>query len=250
MNTNSTLEKLRQLKLYGMADRYKAILDLPVHQQPETMHELVALLAQAEDEQRSHYRSVRQLRRSRLRYDASIEEIICNKERNLSKETIIKLSDCCYVKKGQNILITGATGCGKSFLACALAKLACHHGYSVLYLRMNKFIRELNASKLDGTLAKKLRQLEKAQVIVFDDFGLQKLDPDVRLTIMDILEDRYKKGSTIVTSQYPVGKWYESIGENPTAADGIMDRLTAGAHRIELKGDSLRKKGDSDDQND
>jgi len=246
MNTNSTLEKLRQLKLNGMADSYKTILDLPVHQQPESMHHLIALLGQAEDEYRNHNRSIRHLRRSRLRYDATIEEIICTTERNLTKETIIKLSDCSYVKKGQSILITGCSGCGKSFIACALAREACNQGFSVLYLRMNKFIRELNTAKLEGTLAKKLRQLERTHVIVLDDFGLQKLEPDIHLTIMDILEDRYKKGATIVTSQYPVGKWYESIGENPTAADGIMDRLTSNAHRIELKGKSLRKKGDNE----
>jgi DNA replication protein DnaC len=230
-----------------MASHYKAILDLPVHHQPDSMHQLIALLSQAEDEYRNHHRSVRYLRRSKLRYDATIEEIICTTERNLSKETIIKLSDCSYIEKGKNILITGSTGCGKSFLACALAKLACNQGYSALYLRMNKFIRELNAAKLDGTVAKKLRYLERIHVIIFDDFGLQKLEPDIRLTIMDILEDRYRKGTTIVTSQYPVGKWYEAIGENPTAADGIMDRLTAGAHRIELKGNSMRKKGESDE---
>lgn len=246
MNTNSTLEKLWQLKLHGMADSYKAILDLPVHQQPEGMHQLIALLGEAEDEYRNHHRSVRQLQRSKLRYDATIEEIVCTTERNLSKETIIKLSDCSYVKKGQTILITGSSGCGKSFIACALARQACNYGFSALYLRMNKFIRELNAAKLEGTLAKKLRQLERTHVIVFDDFGLQKLEPDIHLIIMDILEDRYKKGATIVTSQYPVGKWYESIGENPTAADGIMDRLTSNAHRIELKGKSLRKKDNSE----
>lgn len=246
MNKNSTLEKLRQLKLYGMADSYKAILDLPVHQQPESMHHLIALLTQAEDEYRNHNRSIRHLKRSRLRYDATLEEIICTTERNLSKETIIKLSDCSYVKKGQTILITGCSGCGKSFIACALARQACNNGYSALYLRMNKFIRELNTAKLEGTLAKKLRQLERTHVLVLDDFGLQKLDPDIHLTLMDILEDRYRKGATIVTSQYPVGKWYESIGENPTAADGIMDRLTSNAHRIELKGKSLRKKGEND----
>lgn len=248
MNTNSTLEKLRQLKLFGMAGQYNAIVELPVHQQPESMHQLIALLSDAEDDYRNQHRSVRQLRRSKLRYDATLEEVICTPERNLHKETIIKLSDCSFVKKGASILISGPTGCGKSFLACALARQACQHGYSALYLRMNKFIRELNAAKLDGTIAQKLRHLEKIHVIVFDDFGLQKLDPDIRLTIMDILEDRYKKGATIVTSQLPVAKWYEAIGENPTAADGIMDRLTANAHRIELKGESLRKKKDADGQ--
>ena len=246
MNTNATLEKLRQLKLNGMADSYKSILDLSVQHQPESMHHLIALLSQAEDEYRNHHRSIRNLQRSKLRYDATIEEINCTTERNLSKETIIKLSDCSYVKKGQTILITGSSGCGKSFIACALARQACVYGYSALYLRMNKFIRELNTAKLEGTLAKKLRQLERTHVIVLDDFGLQKLEPEIHLVFMDILEDRYKKGATIVTSQYPVGKWYESIGENPTAADGIMDRLTSNAHRIELKGKSLRKKGENE----
>lgn len=236
MNTNSTLEQLRQLKLQGMADAYQAILDLPVHQQPESMHHLMALLGQAEDEYRNHNRSLRHLQHSKLRYDATVEEIICTPERNLTKDTLLKLSDCSYVRKGQTILITGSSGCGKSFIACALAREACNRGFTALYLRMNKFIRELNTAKLEGTLTKKLRQLERTHLIVFDDFGLQKLEPDIHLIIMDILEDRSKKGATIVTSQYPVGKWYESIDENPTAADGIMDRLTSHAHRIELKG--------------
>lgn len=242
MNTQATLETLRQLKLYGMAHHYKSILDLAVQQQPESMHHLIALLADAEAENRNLNRSTRNLRRSKLRYDATIEEVICTPERNLSKEIIIKLSDGSFVKKGQNILIVGKTGCGKSFLACALARLACQQGYQALYLRMNKFIGDLQSAHLDGTLAKKMRVLERANVLVFDDFAMQKLQPDIRLMFLDILEDRYKKGATIVTSQLPVAKWYESIGENPTAADGIMDRLTANAHRIELKGDSLRKK--------
>jgi len=234
MNTQATLEMLQQLKLYGMAHRYKTILDLAVHQQPESMHQLIALLTDAEADHRNQNRSLRNLRRSKLRYDATIEEVICTPERNLTKETIIRLSDCSFVKKGQNILIVGPTGCGKSFLACALARLACHQGYQVLYLRMNKFISDLHAAKLEGTLAKKMRILERSHILVFDDFGLQKMEPDIRLIFMDILEDRYGKNATIVTSQLPVAKWYETIGENPSAADAILDRLTANAHRIEL----------------
>jgi len=242
MNTQATLEKLQQMKLHGMVHRYKTILDLAAHQQPESMHQLIALLTDAEAEYRNENRSIRNLRRSKLRYDATIEDVICSKERNLTKETIITLSDCSFVKKGHGILIVGPSGSGKSFLACALGRMACQQGYQVLYLRMNKFIRDLQAARLDGTLAKKMRTMERSHILIFDDFGLQKLEPDIRLIFMDILEDRYGKSTTIVTSQLPVAKWYESIGENPSVADGIMDRLTSNAHRIELKGGSLRKR--------
>lgn len=242
MNTQATLERLQQLKLHGMAHRYKTILDLPIHQQPDSMHQLIALLAESENEHRKDHRTLRNLKRSKLRYDATMEEVICSKERNLSKDVIIKLSDCSFIKKSENILIAGASGTGKSWLACALGRMACTQGYEVLYLRMNKLISELREAKLDGSLAKRLRSIERAQVIIFDDFAVQKLNADTRLILMDILEDRYNKGATIVTSQFPVANWYESIGENPTVADGIMDRLTARAHRIELKGNSMRRK--------
>lgn len=242
MNTQATLESLQQMKLHGMAHRYKTILDLPTHQQPDSMHQLIALLAEAEEQHRKDHRAMRNLKRSKLRYDATLEDVICSTERNLSKDVIIKLSDCSFVKKSENILIVGASGTGKSWLACAIGTMACSQGYEVIYLRMNKFIAELKEAKLDGSLAKRLRSLERAKILILDDFALQKLSADTYLVLMDILEDRYKKGVTIVTSQLPVAKWYETIGENPTAADGIMDRLTANAHRIELKGKSLREK--------
>src|SRR5665647_384112 len=138
MNTQATLEKLQHMKLHGMAHRYKTILDLPVHQQPDSMHQLIALLAEAESEHRDSHRTMRNLKRSKLRYDATMEEVICSPERNLSKDIIIKLSDCSFVKKGENILICGASGVGKSWLACAIGRMACAQGYEVLYLRMNK----------------------------------------------------------------------------------------------------------------
>lgn len=245
MNTQSSLEQLQQLKMHGMHNRYKAILEMPVHQQPQDMHALVALLIMAEKEHRNQQRSNRYLRRSKLRYDAVPEEIKCTPERNLSKDTMALLADGAYIRKGKNILITGATGCGKSYLACALGRQACEQGYSSLFLRMNTFIDEIAAAQLDGTVRKRVKQIERINLLILDDFGLKPLDNATRLILLDILEDRYKKAATIITSQLPIAKWYETIGENPTAADAIMDRLTSNAHRIELKGTSMRK-----DQND
>ena len=242
MNTQATLEKLQQLKLYGMANQYRSILDLAAHQQPDSIHELIAILAETEADYRNHSRSVRNLKRSKLRYDVALEEITCSAERNLTKDIIIKLSDCGFIKKGENILINGCTGVGKSYLACALGRLACQRGYQVLYLRMNKFISEIHTAKIDGTLQKKMRIFERTHLLIIDDFAIQPLDAAIRLALMDVLEDRYRKGATIITSQVPVSKWYDSIGENPSAADSIMDRLTANAHRIDLKGPSLRKR--------
>lgn len=146
-----------------------------------------------------------------------------------------------YIQAGEPVLITGPTGSGKSYLACALAYQACILGYRTLYFNMNRFIEKIISAKLDGSYLKQLNHFERTPLIIFDDFGLQALDQHSKLALLQILEDRYAKKSVIITSQLPVAKWYEFINE-PTIADAIMDRLTAKAHRIELKGESLRKK--------
>jgi DNA replication protein DnaC len=153
----------------------------------------------------------------------------------------MRLADGMFIDRAENILITGATGCGKSYLACALGRQACSLGYRVIYFGMNRFLEKIAQSKLDGTFIKMLNQIEKTHLLILDDFGLTPLDSISRLALLQVLEDRYERRSVIITSQLPVIKWYDFIGE-PTLADAIMDRLAGNAHRIELKGESLRKK--------
>ena len=240
MNQQSTLEQLQELKLIGMAKRYEAVLQQPVHKQPEP-HAMIGMLTEAEAGYRSHQRTQLYLRLAKLRYQATPDQINCAPGRGISKEALVTLSDCTFIEKSENVLITGATGCGKSYLACAIGRNACLLGHRALYYSMNRFIEALAAARLDGTYLRWINMIAKTPLLIIDDFGLQTLANDMRLTLLQILEDRFAKGATIITSQLPVNKWYEYINE-PTLADAICDRLTANAHRIELKGESLRKK--------
>jgi DNA replication protein DnaC len=240
MNTQFTLEQLKSLKLNGMSKRYQAAIDLPSHQQ-EDAHSLVAMLCQAEMEYRNHYRTERLLKNSRLRYNAVLEEVICTPERGLTREMILRLSDGMFIEKAENVLIGGLTGTGKSYFSCALGRSACLLGHKTLYFSMNKFLEALIQAKLDGSYLKWIKNIANQRVLILDDFGIKPLSHDARLALLDILEDRYGKGSTIITSQLPVDKWYEFIND-PTTAEAILDRLTASAHRIELLGKSLRRK--------
>lgn len=240
INTDQTLEQLIRLKLHGMAQSYKATLTLPSHELP-TVHELMAILVEAEQNNRTEQRTQKYLKQSNLRYDAIIEQLKCSTERNLARNQILALSDCTFISRAENILITGATGCGKSYLACAFGRQACTMGYKTLYLGMNRFTEKLALAKLEGSYIKLINMLEKIQLIILDDFGLSPLENQVKIALLQVLEDRYGKRSTIITSQLPVNKWHQYINE-PTLADAIMDRLSGSAHRFELKGESLRKK--------
>ncbi len=240
INTDQTIEQLKQLKLFGMAQAYGTTITLPSHQLP-TAHELMALLAEAEQLSRTQLRTQMYLKLSGLRYDAVIEQIKCSPERNLARDQILALADCTFIQRAENILITGSTGCGKSYLACAFGRQAITLGYKSLYLGMNRFTEKLSLSKLEGSYIKLLNQIEKMPLIIIDDFGLIPLENQARTALLQVLEDRYGKRSTIITSQLPVNKWHQYINE-PTLADAIMDRLSGSAHRFELKGESLRKK--------
>ncbi|NJN28413.1 MAG: ATP-binding protein [Cyclobacteriaceae bacterium] len=238
MNREATLEQLRTLKLQGMARSYEAVLSLPVQSQPGA-HELLAQLVQHEIENKRSKRTDLYLRLSKLRYASMLEEIKCSTERNLTREQVSSLADCSWIERAENLLVIGATGCGKSFLACGLGHQACQLGYKTLYLNMNRFIEKVTLAKLDGTFIKLLNQIEKTSLLILDDFGLQPLSADNRLALLQILEDRYKRKATLIASQLPVLKWHEYLGD-PTLADAILDRLTANAQRIDLKGKSLR----------
>lgn len=238
MNAQATLQLMQKMKLNGMATSYESILDLPIDKVPD-IHQSIATLVDAELQNRAHKRTSMLLRLSKLRYTASLHDITYNNDRNLDKQKMAQLADSSYIERSENIFVTGATGCGKSFLACALGHQACLLGHRTLYFNMNRFCEHIAVAKVDGTFIKWINKLQKASLIILDDFGLQPLSHDVKLAILQILEDRYGKGSTIISSQLPVNKWYDYL-DQPTIADAIMDRLTAKSSKIELKGKSLR----------
>lgn len=240
MNATQTLEQLQHLRLQGMAGFYQSQLELPVHQQLEA-HDLIASMTQSEILNRSNERMTYYLKLAKLRLAAHPENVECSASRNLTKQQLASLLEGHYIQQAEPVLITGPTGCGKSYLACALAYQACMQGHRTLYFNMNRFIEKVTLSKLDGTYLKQLNHWERTPLIILDDFGLQPLDQQIRLALLQIVEDRYARKTIIITSQLPVAKWHEFINE-PTLADAILDRITAKAHRIELKGESLRKK--------
>jgi DNA replication protein DnaC len=239
MNVQTTINQLNQLKLTGMSRAYEASLSVPVHEQPNA-DVLLGRLIEAEIQYRTNQKTVLYLKQSKLRYNALLEQVYTSTARNLTSDQLLSLADGRFIERAENILITGATGCGKSYLACALGRQACTLGYKVLYFGMNRFLEKIAQSKLDGTFIRLLNQIEKTHLFILDDFGIHPFDGIARLAMLQLLEDRYEKKSVIITSQLPFIKWYEFIGD-PTLADAIMDRLAGKAHRIELKGESLRK---------
>lgn len=237
---NSTiLNTMSQMKFYGMQQAYQTLLDSKQHYSL-TNDEVVSMLIQAEWEDRENRKVNRYLRTARFRYQASVEEVNFTAGRGLDKTHLLRLADCSFIKKSENILITGPTGVGKSYLASALGHQACICGYKTLYFNTQKLFPQLHMFKADGSYLKQLSKIEKHDLLILDDFGLQPLDNNSRMMLLEIIEDRHGRKSTIISSQLPVAKWYDIIGDS-TVADAILDRMAHAAHRLDLQGESLRK---------
>ena len=240
MNNEHTADLMDGLKLNGMAEEFRAIMSLPMQTRPG-LEIAMAKLVDAERNYRERCRTDRYMKASKLRYTASIEDIECTIDRNLTKDMLTEIADCSFLRRAENLLITGPTGCGKSFLACAIGRQACTLGFRTEYLNMNRFMDTITQAKLDGTFVKLLNHLNRFDLVIMDDFGLQSMDQDTRIALLQMLEDRYERKSTIIISQLPVAQWYEYIAE-PTLADAICDRLVNNATLIDLKGESRRRK--------
>jgi len=236
---NEALEKMKQMKLIGMARAFQLTMESGRNEK-FTPDEMISHLIESEWDERFNRRLLRSTHRARFRYKATLEQISYENNR-LDKNQVLRLSTCEFVNKQENLIITGSTGIGKSYLASALGHKACSLGYRVLYQHHTKLFGRMKVAKADGTYLKELAKIERQHLLLIDDFGITPLDAQSRSTLMEIMEDRHGKSSTIFTSQIPVNKWHEVIGEE-TIADAILDRLIHDSHRIEMKGESMRKK--------
>lgn len=236
----STLLRMNQMKLYGMHGAFKTAIETGKTDH-YTIDQFMAMLIQSEWDDRNNRKTGRMVKNARFHYNASVEEIIYDESRNINRNSIIRLADCDYIKQNENLLITGSTGVGKSYIATALGYQACIEGYRVVYFNTTKLFAKLKMAKADGSYLKEMAKIERQHLIILDDFGLQPLDNQNQLILMELIEDRNGKGSVMVTSQIPVKGWYNLIGEK-TIADAIMDRLVHQSHRIELTGESMRRK--------
>ena len=240
MLKHPTLEKLQALKLTGMVAALIDQMALPDIEEL-AFEERLGLLVDREITERDNLRLTSRLRRARLRHNAALEDIDYRSPRGLDKGLIQSLAACQWAKEHLNILITGPTGVGKTWLACALAHKACREGYTVQYLRLSQLLRELMIAKGDGRYPKLLANLAKVDVLLLDDWGLIKLSAENRRDLLEVLEDRHGIRSTIATSQLPMDQWHNVIGD-PTLADAILDRLVHNAYKINLRGESMRKR--------
>lgn len=239
MNNNETLEKLKQMRLGAMAELHQQHLQ-ENHLIDMTADEYLAILTDHEWEDRQNRKINRLFKQANFKQKASIAEVDYQSQRSLDKNMLSRLANLDFIKRKENIIITGASGLGKSYLAQALGHQACLLGYKTIYSNMAKLFSRLKLSKVDGTYLKELNKLVKADLLILDDFGLQSFDNNARETLMDIIDDRYNETSTIISSQIPVSQWYNIIGEG-TIADAILDRIVNSSHRVNLEGESLRK---------
>lgn len=235
-----TLKKMKLMKFFGMARAFQTSLETEKINSLTT-DEMIAFLIDSELDDRHNRAIDRRIRLAKFRYKADIENIIYENDRNLDKNQIMRFADCSFIDKHENILITGLTGIGKSYLASAIGYQACVLGYKVRYANTAKLFSRLKMTKADGTYLREINRLEKTDLLILDDFGLQPFDGQARMSLMEIVEDRHEKSSMIITSQIPIAQWHDVIGDK-TLADAILDRLVHTAHRVDIKGESMRKK--------
>jgi DNA replication protein DnaC len=239
MLTQPTLDRMNAMKMFFMVDVFQRQL-ASTHSSALSFEERLGLLIDAEWSGREQRKLDQRLRTARLRHSASIEDIDFKAHRGLSRDLVLALGRGDWLRERQNLLITGPTGVGKSYLACAFAERACRSGFTALYLRAPRLYQELAVSRGDGSYGRLLARLTRTQLLIIDDWGLAPLKDQERRDLLEVVEDRYERASTLITSQLPIKAWHEVIGD-ATLADAICDRLVHCAHRLELKGPSLRE---------
>lgn len=237
---NQTIDKLRSMRLGAMARLHLQYVEQNRFE-GMTCDEYLALLTDHQWEDRENNKTERLLKQASFRQNANLADINYSAERNLDRNMFARLGTLDFVSRKENIIICGASGTGKSYLCQALGHQACLSGIKTLYTITARLFKKLKLSKVDGTYLRELEKLTKMELLILDDFGLQAFDNQDRETLMDIIDDRHGKKSTMISSQIPVSAWYEIIGGEGTIADAILDRIVNSSHRIDLKGESLRK---------
>lgn len=240
MNQQTTIERMKQMRLLGMATTYHQSLSEHLYQD-HTKDQFTALLVDQEWEDRQNRKIKNLIRQANFRLSASAHDVDYTSSRKLDKNQFERLLGLQFLSSAENVIFTGPTGVGKSYLAQAIGTTACQMLYRVQYYNTARLMEHVKITKLDGTYIKLLKRLQKVPLLILDDFGLVSLDQHARQALMDILEDRYGKASTVVVSQIPIAQWHDVIGEG-TIADAILDRLVYAAHQVALEGDSMRKK--------
>lgn len=240
MLTHPTLDRLQELGLHGMA---RAFADLHDNAAAADLafEDRLGLMLDREADLRATKRCQTRLRQAKLRLQAAIEDVDFRTPRGLDKTLLLSLADCRWVTAGHNLLIVGPTGSGKTWLACALGHRACRENLAVLYVRLPRLAEDLALARADGRYPKLMAALGRVKLLILDDWGLAPLNPDARRDLLEIIDDRHGRTATLITSQFPIDRWHDLIGE-PTLADAILDRLVHNTHRIELKGESMRKR--------
>jgi DNA replication protein DnaC len=246
MLTQPTIEKLNSMKLAAMAKAFADQMQCPDMTQL-TFEERFGLIVDYQITDLENRRMQNRLRTAKLRLSASIEDLDFRQGRGMDRSTVMSLAGNQWVKSHHNILVTGPTGAGKSYLACALAQKACRDGYTVLYQRLPRLLQDISVARHDGRYHKLMNQIVKCEVLVLDDLLISPLSREEQKELLEIVEDRYDRKATVVTSQLPIKAWHDSM-QDPTLADAILDRLVHNAYKVELKGESMRRKRTTLDQ--